>query len=76
MSYNTYAARVGDQIRELATDTLYTVTMIFPAGSMGIAHSAGPRVVASLRPGGYSVTIQHGAHRTPDQFELVERGPQ
>lgn len=73
MSYNTHAARVGDKVRELSSGHIFTVTMIFPPGSGGVRYSAGPAVLASLRPGGYGLTIQHGGHHSPDQFELVER---
>lgn len=69
---NTSTLEVGDKVREIATGHVFTVTFIFPAGSAGIAHSAGPRILASLRPGGYSVTIQHGAHKAPDAFELAD----
>ncbi|MFZ2176587.1 MAG: hypothetical protein WAW17_21610 [Rhodococcus sp. (in: high G+C Gram-positive bacteria)] len=68
MSYNVHAAKVGDQVRvtEPGREPLaMTVWLITPAGSDGRAYSAGPKIHAHIRPGGYAITFDGNSYHTP-----------
>lgn len=64
---STHALEVGDVIVVTSDGREYTMTVthISPPMSAGRAASAGPRVTASLRPGGWSVDFDdHTTHLT------------
>ncbi|MBM4574842.1 hypothetical protein GS896_27680 [Rhodococcus hoagii] len=68
MSYDVFAAKVGDKITlaEPGRNPVpMTVWLISPAGSDARAISAGPKIHAHVRPGGYCITFDATSYHTP-----------
>lgn len=81
-SFNPYSAKVGDRvaITRDGQDSILTIARIDPAGTYGTSHADGPHIVAHVRPGGYSVSLD-GSNmsrynaRTVSDAELPEEAP-